>query len=343
MLEDAHAIDEASASLLGRLLLESGELPLLVVVTREPASGPDLPEAAGRTVIELPSLGAEAALQLAREASGRRIPPGQVAILVERAGGNPLFLRELLRAAAEAGGTDDLPESLEPLLAAQIDHLSPSDRQVLRAAAVLGGHFDPELLPALLETDVILDEPVWHRLGDFVTATAVGRRFTHGLMRDAAYEGLAFRRRRELHMRAARAIEARTETPDDVADLLSIHWMHAEGYEQAWRYSRHAGERARDLWAHADAATFFARALDAAHRLGTLPATEVSGVAEALGDACELSAGYERARRAYGEARRLAGAGVQTAPVCCARPGSSTSAKAATGRRSTVTRGEGTC
>ncbi|MGC9961347.1 MAG: adenylate/guanylate cyclase domain-containing protein [Acidimicrobiales bacterium] len=313
VLEDAHVIDEASASLLGRLLLELGELPLLVVVTREPGTGLDLPEAADRMIIELQALDVEAAQHLAREAGGPLIPPAQIAVVIDRANGNPLFLRELLRAAAEAGGVDELPESLEPLLAAQIDHLSPSDRQVLRAAAVLGGHFDPELLPELLDSGVVVDDAVWQRLGAFVTPTAVGRRFAHGLMRDAAYEGLAFRRRRELHVRAARAIEARTTTPDDVADLLSIHWMHAEGYEQAWRYSRLAGEHARALWAHAEAATFFARALDAAHRLGMLPPAEVSAVAEALGDACELSAGYERAGRAYSEARRLGGAGVQRA------------------------------
>ncbi|HXY44679.1 MAG TPA: hypothetical protein VEH29_10865, partial [Acidimicrobiales bacterium] len=303
-------MDEASVSLLGRIVLESSELPLLVVLTHDPETGLDLPEGPGRLVIELQPLDVSAAQRLATDAGGPLLAPAQRAILVERASGNPLFLRELLRAAADAGGVEALPESLEPLLAAQIDQLSPPDRQILRAAAVLGGHFDPGLLPELLDEGATLDDEVWHRLGAFVAPTATGRRFAHGLMRDAAYEGLAFRRRRELHSRAAQAIEARTPTPDDAADLLSIHWMHAEGYQQAWRYSRHAGERARDLWANAEAATFFARALEAAHRLGTLPPAEVGAVAEALGDALELNASYDRAGHAYAEARRLGGSGV---------------------------------
>jgi tetratricopeptide (TPR) repeat protein len=255
----------------------------------------------------------EAAKRMAAGANGPSLAPAQVAAVVERANGNPLFLRELLRAAAEAGGVEGLPESLEPLLASQIDQLSPSDRQVLRAAAVLGGHFDPGLLPELLDGGASLDDGVWHRLGAFVAPTAVGRRFAHSLMRDAAYEGLAFKRRRELHARAARAIEAKAASPDDAADLLSLHWLQAEAYEPAWHYSRVAGERARTLWANAEAATFFARALEAAHRLRTLPPDEVGAVAEALGDACELSASYDRAGRAYAEARRLGGAGVQRA------------------------------
>jgi tetratricopeptide (TPR) repeat protein len=132
-------------------------------------------------------------------------------------------------------------------------------------------------------------------------------------MRDAAYEGLSFKRRRELHARAAHTIEAKAASPDDAADLLSLHWLQAEVYGPAWHYSRVAGERARTLWANAEAATFFARALEAAHRLRTLPPYEVGAVAEALGDACELSASYDRAGRAYAEARRLGGAEVQRA------------------------------
>jgi len=60
------------------------------------------------------------------------LAPPQVAAIVDRANGNPMFLRELLRAAGQAGSVEGLPESLEPLLATQIDLLSPSDRQVLR-------------------------------------------------------------------------------------------------------------------------------------------------------------------------------------------------------------------
>ena len=217
----------------------------------------DLPEVSDRLVFELAPLGEEVAVRLAGSGSGPVLAPSQVAAIVERANGNPMFLRELLRAAGQAGSVEGLPESLEPLLATQIDLLSPSDRQVLRAAAVLGTHFDPGLLHELLEEGAILDSAVWDRLGAYTAPTAVGRRFAHGLMRDAAYEGLAFKRRRELHARAARAIESRMTAPDEGAEILSLHWLNAERYEQAWHYSRLAGDRARALWANAEAATFY--------------------------------------------------------------------------------------
>ena len=307
VFEDAHAMDKASASLLAKIALEAAELPLLIVLTRRPESRTSLPERADRVlVLDLKPLAGEAAVRLLGGGTGPALAPAQVAAIVERANGNPLFLRELLRAAGESGGIEALPESIEPLLAAEIDLLSPADRKVLRAAAVLGTQFDQWLLHELLDEGATVDETVWSRLRAFVAPTVSGRRFAHGLMRDAAYEGLSFRRRKELHGRAARAVEARTTTPEEAAELLSLHWLHAEGFEAAWRYSRLAGDRARALWANADAATFYARALEAAGRLGSLPQREVLAVAEALGDACELTASYDRSRRAYVEARRLA-------------------------------------
>jgi tetratricopeptide (TPR) repeat protein len=153
---------------------------------------------------------------------------------------------------------------------------------------------------------------VWGRLGAFVVPTGSGSQFTHALIRDAAYEGLSFRRRKELHGRAAQAIEARTTAPGEAAELLSLHWLQAEHYREAWRYARLAGDGARALWANADSATFYARALEAAGRL-TLPPSEVSAVAESLGDVCELTGSYERARQAYWQARRQAGSDVDRA------------------------------
>jgi class 3 adenylate cyclase/tetratricopeptide (TPR) repeat protein len=314
VFEDAHAMDEASRSLLAKVALEASDLPLLVVLTRGPEGQSVMPEGIARSwTLELEPLTGDAAAQLAAGGSGRPLAAAQIAAIVERADGNPLFLRELLRTAGGAGGVEGLPESLEPLLAAEIDLLSPSDRQVLRAAAVLGTRFDPTLLGELLDTRAPLDATVWTRLGAFITPTALGQRFAHGLIRDAAYEGLSFKRRRELHARAAHAIEGRTTAPDESAELLSLHWLQAEVYERAWRYACLAGDRARSLWANADAATFYARALQAAGRLRTLPRSEVFPVAEALGDACELTGGYERSRQAYSEARRLCRAEVDRA------------------------------
>ena len=104
---------------------------------------------------------------------------------------------------ARRGSTAALPDSVEAVIAGDIDRLSPSDRTVLRYASVLGASFDPEPAGRGART------ARWSsttRSGSGCagssTRTRPGvMRFRNTLVRDAAYEGLPFRRRRELHAR----------------------------------------------------------------------------------------------------------------------------------------------
>lgn len=312
VFEDAHALDEASATLLARLKQEVADLPVLVVTTTLTDDATEQPP--GGELIVLEPLSGDAAARLARSEDGFDLPPVQVAAIVERADGNPLFLRELLRTARQNGGTAELPDSLEPLLVAEIDRLAQVDRQFLRAASVLGTHVDPSLIPALLDDPEGADQSVWSRLAVFLRPTADGWRFVHALMREAAYEGLSFKRRKDLHARAAMALERRMTFPEESSDLLSLHWMHAERYDRVWAHARIAGDRARHLWANAEAAIFYARALDASSHL-SLPRDEMLSVAEALGDVAELAADYRRARHAYGQAAQLTSSAANRARI----------------------------
>ncbi|HLN17697.1 MAG TPA: adenylate/guanylate cyclase domain-containing protein [Acidimicrobiales bacterium] len=308
VFEDLHDIDEASWTVIGQLATGCAGRPWLLLLTRRPMEWDPVPAGAvGVVRLVLGALGTEAADELLGLAAAERpLRPAERDQLVARAAGNPLFLRELVRAFREVGSVDELPDTIEPLLAAQVDRLAPADRQVLRAAAVLGVHFDTDLLAHLLDEGDALDAARWRRLDEFVVAdTAGARRFAHALMRDAAYEGLSFRRRRDLHGRAAEAIEHQAERPEDQAELLSLHYAAAERHEPAWRFSRLAGERSTARYANTDAARFFARALEAGRRLKDVAPSETAAVAEALGDASELDGDYDVAGRAYAEARRL--------------------------------------
>src|SRR5204863_127421 len=106
-----------------------------------------------------------------------------------------------------------------------------------------------DLLAALVEG---LEHRPWtlvltHRTGGGML------QFRHALVRDVAYEGLPYRRRRELHARIGEALEQLAEDPADQAELLSLHFFHAQRFDEAWRYSRLAGERAMSMYANAAA------------------------------------------------------------------------------------------
>ena len=198
VFEDAHWLDDASSDLL-RQLTEGLDLRAwLILVTRlDQPTGFAAPESSRPVVIELEPLDASHAAALAHAAT-EDLPllPHEVEALTERAGGNPLFLQQLLVAARQSEGLAELPDSLESLMMARIDRLSPVDRRVLRCAAVIGATFQPALVDAALEEDAG-DEDVWSRLEEFLVEEDGILRFRHALVRDAAYEGLPYRRRRD--------------------------------------------------------------------------------------------------------------------------------------------------
>jgi class 3 adenylate cyclase/tetratricopeptide (TPR) repeat protein len=308
--EDAHWLDDASRFLLLYLTGKPAPRPTLVVATRRPEGEPIVSEDGPGTVLRLEPLPTAQSAELALSAAGGgALPQSTVEALTERAGGNPFFVRELVAATQADGDLETLPESVETLLTSRIDVLDPPDRMLLRYAAVLGRSFELDLLAEILSDELqgVRDPDRWRRLGHLVERVeGDSLRFRHELVRATAYEGLSFRRRREIHGRVAAAIEQRAGADvGEVAGLLSHHYLEAGEHEQAWRYSVLAGDAAQERLANVVASELYERALRAAEQLTALGADERARVCEALGDVCERFARYDRAAEAYREARAL--------------------------------------
>ena len=300
VIEDTHWLDDASQLLLAKLA-EPAPRPWLVVATRRPSGLPLGPEA---KLLELEPLTADDARTLALAAAGDTpLSETELAALTDRAAGNALFIREL---AVSPAGDDTLPETVESLLTNRIDTLHPSDRRLLRHASVIGQSFDLDLL-----TETLVDEAAgpeqWELLADFVEWEGPLRlRFRHDLVRAAAYDGLSFTRRREIHARVGEAIERRAADAAAEAGVLSLHFFQAADWEKAWRYAVRGGDDARSKYANVDAATLYERALTAAASLEP-PEQEIARVQEALGDVRELFAKYDEADGAYVQASKHGG------------------------------------
>ena len=330
VLEDAHLMDDASADLLGRLAARINDNPWLLLVTRRDQEAGFVPEPDPSVVTVVPPpLAPEAALELVHAAlEAHPLTPQALDTLAARSGGNPMFLEALVREAALSGSVADLPESVEALVTSQIDRLDPADRTVLRYAAVLGMVVDEEELGGLLhdhdehwsQHDGLPLSPSsarsLRRLDGFFVHEQGKLRFRHTLMRDVAYEGLPFSRRRLLHEQVGRAIEASAATPESQCELLSMHFFHAGRHESAWRYSVLAGERAIAKYANAEAIDFFERAVQAARSHRAVEPGEIARVLEKLADSRFLVGLSEAAAGAYAQARReVRGDPVRTAGI----------------------------
>jgi class 3 adenylate cyclase/tetratricopeptide (TPR) repeat protein len=309
VINDLHYMDDASVDLIKRFCADATDRPWLVVISRRPDAESPLPEGSARS-IALEPLSAQAARDYLLEAT-HDSPIGQhrLAQLIERAGGNPLFLRELTAGAHAGADLEDLPASIEGVIAARIDHLAPDLRSWLRSVSVLGMTIDRALLPGVLGDDSLVDS-THEELREFVAEDLDGNlRFAHHLVQQTAYEGLPFRRRRALHALAARELERTAgDRIDDLAAVLSLHSARGELYDSAWRYARRAGDIARRSYALTEAAECLERAVQAAQSLRHLPDAEVSEVCESLAtvylDLGELKEAEKALRLARAKARK---------------------------------------
>jgi tetratricopeptide (TPR) repeat protein len=158
------------------------------------------------------------------------------------AGGNPLFVTEMVAMASESGGGVVVPPTLQALLAARLDQLERAERSVLERGAVEGEVFHRGAIQALSDNGQITP-----RLASLVRKGLLrpdkpqlsgddAFRFRHLLIRDAAYDGLSKATRAELHERFADWLEERGQELVELDEILGFH------LEQAAKYKAELGQ-----------------------------------------------------------------------------------------------------
>ena len=235
------------------------------------------------------------------------MPPHRLREAVERSGGNPQLLRDLLRSVG--AGEETLPDSIETAALARVDRLAPAERTLVRRAAVLGVTFHPRYLADVLDPGTPEpDADTWDRLSDVITEMGEGYlRFRRSVVRDAAYAALPFALRRRLHAAvAARLATERNTSLDELAPALSLHYSRAGDTPEAWTYARLAAGHAAQRLAYADAAVLLRRALEAARILAVSP-HRLAETWESLGDALAHTGELADAHAALRAAREQVG------------------------------------
>jgi class 3 adenylate cyclase/tetratricopeptide (TPR) repeat protein len=304
-VEHAHLMDAASAALFQTLAAELGSSAWVVLLTRRDAPGGLQLDRDAHERIELGPLSPEETQALALGTpQAMRLPPHVVDLAVERSGGSPEFLLDLLAAAAD-GNRDELPESVGAATMARIDALDPRDGAVVRRAAVLGLSFHPRRLVDVMEPDMPLPEDeFWDRLSGVFAREGGGHvRFERPALQEAAYASLPFKLRRELHNAVGLRLEHdQGREPDADSAVLSHHFSLAGDHARAHRYAMAAAKRATERFSHADAARLYRRAIDAGRAADE---QTLADAWEQLGEALRCTGEPATAARALTEARRL--------------------------------------
>ena len=176
------------------------------------------------------------------ELIAERVPERLRERIARAAGGNPLFIEEMLAIAREADGEVVVPPTLKALLAARLDQLESAERGVLERAAIEGEVFHRGAVHALSPDEI----QVTPHLAALVRKGLIrpdkpqlagedGFRFRHLLICDAAYEALPKAERADLHERFAGWLERHAVGLVELDEVLGYH------LEQAYRYRAELG------------------------------------------------------------------------------------------------------
>ena len=160
--------------------------------------------------------------------------PDDVARVIDRGDGNPMYLVELVRAIRASDGVGGLPESLDGTVAAQIDRLAPLARRVLRLAAVLGRAFPRQVFDAVLGAEGIeVDRATEAELAELLESDGpLNLHFRNALLQEVGYEALPYGRRTAVHALAGDVIERLNgDNPDRAADVLGLHFERGRRFD----------------------------------------------------------------------------------------------------------------
>jgi hypothetical protein len=272
VIDDAHLAEPALLEMLGDVAAKLRGVPALIVWSaprdgldeRHPAWAERLDE-----LLELGPLSRVAAATLVEEIDEGRLEPAQRERIAAAAGGNPLFLEQLVAYLEERDASAEaLPPALHALLASRLDRLEAAERSVLALGAVVGEAFETREVGALAESMERVElERACERLvmRDLLVRSDGGfLRFRHALVREAVYASLAKTARARLHERHAASLERLGPDLPEADACIGLH------LEAACRYERDVAGAMPVALASAAGARLAAAALVARTR-GDLP------------------------------------------------------------------------
>lgn len=277
LVEDLHWSDPSSLEAIRHIIGKVASARILVLTTSRPEFALPWADLPNVDVITLEPMNEEQAREvvqalLAQSVAGRAGPDR----IVERAGGNPLFLEELSQAvleSADRGAAVDrvvfeIPTTLQSSLLARLDRLG-SAKPIAQVAAVIGREFTRDMVLAVMDQAGAVDAVLVDRALVELTNTGLVQRaaaskyvFKHALVQDAASQSLLKTTRRELHARVVHVLRA--HFPDRLAGQPEVAARHAEAGglpDDAIDLYLQAAELAAARSAHEEAFGHLSRAL----------------------------------------------------------------------------------
>jgi class 3 adenylate cyclase/tetratricopeptide (TPR) repeat protein len=282
--EDIQWTDAETRAVIDGLVELIGEANPFVLLTCRPEYEHKWDGKSFLTAISLDRLDAEAAHDLVQGLVGSANADLR-ALIVERTDGTPLFIEETVRTLVESGALRlrsggyeltrqipeiRIPETVQSVIAARIDSLSPKRKSLLQMASVIGSSIPIMLLREVVD---LSESELQNLLAELKAAQFLYEtpnpiyaqlKFRHALVHEVAYGSLISAKRQMLHARVLRGMESQfRESTFDVVESLAHHAFNAALWDEAVNYLCQAGDKAVEFSAYQAAGAFFESSLQA--------------------------------------------------------------------------------
>jgi len=283
IFEDLHWLDSGSDTFLNSLVDDITDAPILLLVNYRPGYQPTWVDKPHCTALRLQPLAEQSASEMLASMLGES--PELAALnrlIIEKSEGNPFFIQEIVQTLLDRGvlirdGTVRLtkpiaqigiPTTVQAVLAARIDRLSPGHKDLLQTLAVIGKEFSRRMVArtTLLAEDQLVLMLEELQASEFILERSASPEamysFKHALTQEVAYRSLLSERRALLHGRVGAAVEEVFAAHlDDHLASLARHFRESTNTTKAIHYLRLAGEQASRRAANAEALALLGAAL----------------------------------------------------------------------------------
>jgi class 3 adenylate cyclase/tetratricopeptide (TPR) repeat protein len=276
IVEDLHWIDSETQSLLDLMADSIGTSRILMMVNYRPEYRHQWGNKTYYTQLRLDPLGREMAAEMLRALVGdsKELEPLRK-MISERTEGNPFFMEEMVQVLFDEGtllrdefgvtlqkpaSLIQVPMTVQGILAARIDRLGTAEKDLLQTLSVIGKEFPLGLVKRVTgETEEQLSPLLQNlQLGEFIYEQPAFPEseytFKHALTQEVAYQSVLVERRRQVHERAADALEEiHAAKIDDHLGELAHHYGYSGNAAKAVDYCHRAGQQAYLRSAYDDA------------------------------------------------------------------------------------------
>jgi tetratricopeptide (TPR) repeat protein len=330
-VEDLHWIDKTSEEFLNYFIGWLANTRILLILLYRPEYTHTWGSKSYYNRIGLSQLTTKSSAELVQAIlEGAQVVPELKELILNRTGGNPLFMEEFTHGLIENGSIQrqdnkyvlnrrpsdvEIPDTIQGIITARMDRLEDNLKRTIQIASVIGRDFAFRILQLITGMREELNSHLLNLQGlELIYEKSLFPEleyiFKHALIQEVAYNSLLLTRRKEIHKRIGQAIEQiYPERLEEFYEMLAYHCYEGEVWLKALEYLEKAGDKFAAAYANQEALDYYAKALEVCGKIGALALEKSSEVAKRRGwvniTIVDFSAAIEDFNRMLAAVRRL--------------------------------------